>query len=245
MVDLSGRSERERPWYGVAPVLAVAGLVLFGLGGLLGLTRIATGLAPLTMSLMGAGLSALALVLGLVALARGNRRRARRAVPVAVIAPAVVIAFWLRLGGGPGINDVTTDLADPPRLVTTAGEAVPFPEATKATHREAYGDLTPLVTSLPPRRVLASAASVVRQGEKEGLALVAVDEARGEVRATATSGVFAFIDDVTIRVRPESDGGARVDVRSRSREGRGDLGVNAGRIRRILRELANRLASEL
>jgi len=48
-----------------------------------------------------------------------------------------------------------------------------------------------------------------------------------------------FRDDITIRVRPAASG-SRVDVRSRSRVGRDDLGANAARIRRFLRELQPR-----
>jgi uncharacterized protein (DUF1499 family) len=41
---------------------------------------------------------------------------------------------------------------------------------------------------------------------------------------------FSFKDDVLIRLRP-ADGGSRVDVRSLSRVGGGDVGTNAKRIR--------------
>jgi uncharacterized protein (DUF1499 family) len=34
-----------------------------------------------------------------------------------------------------------------------------------------------------------------------------------------------------IRVRPQADGSSRVDMRSKSRDGQGDMGVNAQRIR--------------
>ncbi|MCB9737518.1 MAG: DUF1499 domain-containing protein [Deltaproteobacteria bacterium] len=245
MADEQLQSEPPRPWRGVGPLLALAGLVLFGVGALLGLTRVVTGLPPFVVSMGGAALSAIGLLLGLVALARGRRRRARRAVSVGLVAPVVVVAFWLHLGGAPAINDVTTDLDDPPRLVTAGDAAVPFPADTAAVHREAYGDLRPLITSIPPARALAAAATAVRQGEDDGLALIAVDEARGEVRATATSGVFGFVDDVTVRVRAHDGGGARVDVRSRSRQGRGDLGVNAQRVRALLQAIASQLAPEI
>jgi uncharacterized protein (DUF1499 family) len=49
--------------------------------------------------------------------------------------------------------------------------------------------------------------------------------------------VFRFVDDVLVRVRPADGGGALVDVRSKSRDGRGDLGVNAARIRAFAEKL--------
>ena len=59
------------------------------------------------------------------------------------------------------------------------------------------------------------------------------DENRGEgrIEATETSALFRFKDDVVVRIRPFQDGGSRIDVRSKSRVGRGDAGTNARRIR--------------
>ena len=48
--------------------------------------------------------------------------------------------------------------------------------------------------------------------------------------ATETTHVFRFVDDVVIRVRADRTATV-VDVRSKSRDGRGDLGANAARIR--------------
>jgi uncharacterized protein (DUF1499 family) len=45
---------------------------------------------------------------------------------------------------------------------------------------------------------------------------------------------------VTVTVKPDGDR-VTVNVRSRSRVGKGDLGVNARRIRRFQAELARRL----
>jgi uncharacterized protein (DUF1499 family) len=53
----------------------------------------------------------------------------------------------------------------------------------------------------------------------------------------ATSRLFGFHDDIAIRVRPEADGTSRIDVRSKSRDGQGDLGVNAARIRTFVAAL--------
>ena len=47
---------------------------------------------------------------------------------------------------------------------------------------------------------------------------------------------FGFIDDVVIRV-DTTDNGSKIDVRSVSRVGRGDLGVNADRIKSYLAEI--------
>ena len=58
--------------------------------------------------------------------------------------------------------------------------------------------------------------------------------------ATATSLVFGFKDDVVVRVAKGTDG-TRVDVRSKSRVGRNDFGMNAKRIRTFAENLRGRL----
>ena len=49
---------------------------------------------------------------------------------------------------------------------------------------------------------------------------------------TRTSSIFLFVDDIAVRVRPAGKG-AVVDLRSKSRLGRGDLGANAAHIRAL------------
>ena len=66
--------------------------------------------------------------------------------------------------------------------------------------------------------------------------VVDVNAEAGLLEARETSRVFQFVDDVVVRVRATPEG-ARVDVRSRSRDGRGDLGVNAARIQRFFAAL--------
>ena len=63
--------------------------------------------------------------------------------------------------------------------------------------------------------------------------------ASGTVEATATTRFFRFKDDVVVRVRPDpaSAGGSIVDMRSISRVGVSDLGVNARRVRAYLNDL--------
>ena len=55
----------------------------------------------------------------------------------------------------------------------------------------------------------------------------------GHLEARDTSRVFRFVDDVVVRIRADRRG-TRVDLRSKSRDGRGDLGANADRIREFL-----------
>ena len=73
-------------------------------------------------------------------------------------------------------------------------------------------------------------ALALETAESLGWEIVSVDPAAGRLEAREVSRIFQFVDDVVVRVRP-MEAGAVIDVRSRSRDGRGDLGVNARRIR--------------
>ena len=73
------------------------------------------------------------------------------------------------------------------------------------------------------------------------LGLVAAEAAEGRIEATDTTQWWGFKDDVVIRILPGRDQ-TSVDVRSKSRIGRGDMGANARRVRDYLATLQSRLA---
>jgi uncharacterized protein (DUF1499 family) len=81
------------------------------------------------------------------------------------------------------------------------------------------------------------AASLARS---RGWAIAKVDRNAGIVEATATSRFFRFKDDVVVRVRPDpaSPGSSLVDIRSISRVGGSDIGMNAKRIRAFVADLS-------
>ena len=63
---------------------------------------------------------------------------------------------------------------------------------------------------------------------------------KGEIQAVATTRIFRFKDDVTIAIGREGNV-TTVNIRSRSRIGKGDLGANARRIRDFQARLTGRL----
>jgi uncharacterized protein (DUF1499 family) len=140
----------------------------------------------------------------------------------------------------PFIHDITTDAADPPAFVAVlplrAGASNPAayggPEVAAAQAR-AYPDIAPRYLAAAPAGAFEQALAAARG---MGWAIVAADPAAGRIEATATSRWLGFQDDVVVRIRPDG-GGSRVDVRSASRVGKSDLGVNARRIREYLRRL--------
>ena len=192
--------------------------------------------------LFGLGLleGLLALLLGLLALWRTRQASGRSGRPLAWIgvgAGSALVALLFvaaRPGAGlPSINDITTDPADPPTFVSALqaapnqGRDMSYPPEFAELQQAAYPDLAPIRASGSPAEVTDRARSTA---ESLGWEIVDVKPETGHLEARQTSAVFQFVDEVVIRVRPHT-GGSLVDVRSKSRDGRGDLGANAARIR--------------
>ena len=142
----------------------------------------------------------------------------------------------------PPIHDISTDLNNPPAFVAIAplraGASNPVEyagENTAEQQREAYPEIQPLILEQPLGRVFTAVEASVNE---LGWELVAAerqgDSAR--VEATDTTLWFGFKDDVVIRLQPESEA-IRVDVRSKSRVGKSDVGANAARIKRFFETL--------
>jgi uncharacterized protein (DUF1499 family) len=103
-----------------------------------------------------------------------------------------------------------------------------------AQQRRAYPDIQPLVLQVGAEQAFARALAAVRD---LGWNVVADDREAGRIEAVDTTFWFGFKDDVVIRVSEMNPGSSRIDVRSKSRVGVGDLGTNARRIRTLLDRL--------
>jgi hypothetical protein len=136
------------------------------------------------------------------------------------------------------INDVSTDVDDPPPLDGRDGTAGGGPEMTPARRdkaRRGYPELLGgLLLKLGPQEAFKLAEARARV--QRGWSIRRVAPTQGLLTAVAVTPLVRFRDDLTVRVRPTA-AGSRVDMRSRSRLGRDDLGANAARIRRYLRDL--------
>lgn len=175
---------------------------------------------------------------------RGSEQQQNLAAVVLALAAGVVVvpmATLLPAVGAPVIHDITTDTEDPPlfdAIVAIRGDTSNPLEyrgsELAATQRAAYPDIQPLVVGRPSDEVLDMSRAVA---EELGWEIVAVDPVGGLLEATDTTYWFGFKDDVAVRLRPVGGDATRVDVRSISRVGGGDLGANAARIRRFVEGL--------
>jgi uncharacterized protein (DUF1499 family) len=157
---------------------------------------------------------------------------------------ATAIYWQYRAQSVPPIHDITTDIQSPPEVVamTRLRADAPNPpeyagEETAQQQREAYPNIQPLVVDEPVQEVIDEIVVLISAREWE---LVSINRKDGRVEATEELAWFGFKDDVVFRVT-ETDEGTRVDMRSKSRIGRSDVGVNADRIEQFLKDLETRL----
>lgn len=152
-----------------------------------------------------------------------------------VALPGAVLLISLLAGRGdyPPIHDVTTDIKDPP-VFTMAMAQRPEgansleidPQAISA-QQEAYPDVQTIRTSLDIEAAYDRALAVA--GDL-GWDIYHQDRNAGVIEAVETTAIMAFKDDIVIRLRSNAQG-TKVDLRSVSRVGIGDIGANAKRIR--------------
>ena len=106
--------------------------------------------------------------------------------------------------------------------------------AIAAQQQKAYPDIAPLTLPLAPAKAFDLALATARTMPRWNV--TASDPASGRIEASQASFWFGFVDDIVIRVTPAGEG-SRIDIRSVSRQGKGDLGVNADRVRAYLAAL--------
>jgi uncharacterized protein (DUF1499 family) len=162
--------------------------------------------------------------------ARPGRGHALTGLALGLVIVGCVVFAALPGLGVPAINDITTNPDDPPAFAALPA----YDPALAAVQRPAYPELAPLRVAKPSGATYLDAVAAARS---LGWQIVREDPTAGVFEATDTTRIFRFVDDVVVRVRPDGDG-AVVDLRSKSRDGKGDLGANAARIRAFAQRLA-------
>jgi uncharacterized protein (DUF1499 family) len=219
--------------------LIAGGIALLGVAGsFFGLFAPLTGFQLFAAgALLGGLLSAIVGLIG-VFLTRGGsdpegRRKAMTGLAIGFGLMIIVLGAASTAGDAPAINDITTDLDNPPQFQSPSivpdyvGRDMRYPEEFKPIVRESYPDLAPLRVSTSPQATFNQAIEIA---ESLGWEIVARSESQGVFDAQHTSAIFRFIDDIAVRITADGSG-ARIDMRSKSRDGQSDLGANAARIR--------------
>jgi uncharacterized protein (DUF1499 family) len=215
----------------------VPGLATFAAALVMALIAVLLALASLVgiwrrgIEGLGAALTALAIGIGLLAY------------------PSVLAVRAYRL---PMIADITTDPLDPPRFETIGRlrtrQANPVAYAglyAAELQKSAYPDIAPLDTEASPQSAYDAAMAVIAKRRWQVINARPPQPGRREayIEAVARTPIMGFRDDIVVRIRPRGQG-ARVDIRSASRYGRHDFGVNAARVRTLINDIDDLAGNE-
>jgi len=234
---------QEPRWPAIFTGLTLAAVLVLLLSG--PLTR--GGILPWQLGMGGFAIAALLAGIGAVALLVAVlRRRGGTLMRVALVAgligfgvPAFVVA---KASGAPPIHDITTDFENPPAFAVITPELrgpgsnpVSYDAEIVPLQQAAFPLVRPVTLALPPGEAFARAQDAARN---MGWEIVDANALTLSIEATDTSAWWGFKDDVVIRLTPVADG-TRVDVRSKSRVGKGDMGANAKRVMLYLQMVAS------
>lgn len=135
------------------------------------------------------------------------------------------------------MNDIATSPDSPTAFRQLKGKE--YSEKFARLQRRYYPEIAPLIVDKAPQQVFSAVRELIRRQGKWNIEFE--DQPAFHLEATDKSRFFRFTDDIVIRVEPR-DSGSVVQMRSRSRTGRSDFGVNAKRIRKFLGDLKATLA---
>ncbi len=199
------------------------------------------------------------LVVALLALVLSLIVKPRKGWLAALLALCVpLIGMWM--GNGvktkfealPIIADITTDTVDVPAFTQTiitqrldkshslnfATNGLDYSavmdlrskKPASEAQKSAYPDIGTITMSGDTGAAYDKALAAVKS---MGMAIATEDKAGGILEATQSSFWFGFKDDVVIRIRAANGGGSVIDIRSASRHGASDIGINAKRVRAL------------
>lgn len=235
----------------IVSAAAVSGALLLlvaGPGTRLGIWEYGTGFLLMRIAFF-AGLAAAVVAILLLIVPKTRQGQAGLLTAALVIGLATAWVPWSGYRTAmslPFIHDITTDTDNPPRfdaivpLRADAPNPAAYPgDEVAEQQREAYPDIRTLEF---PQSADATFSDALEVAKDMGWEIVAAVPQAGRIEATATTFWFGFKDDVVIRVEPAGEG-SRLDIRSKSRVGRSDVGKNAERIREFSAAVETRARS--
>jgi hypothetical protein len=243
---------RLAEWSAYLAALSIPVLIIAAVGHRARVLEASSTYGTIALGFTLAGLAVIAALAAFVTIWRDGTRGVGTAIRGLVLGLLVLIVpavgAW-KVVTDPRLTDISTDLTNPPRFDRAYFDRGPAdapivepgpPEA--AAQREAYPDIVPRHYPVSPARVYLEAKAIVDRRGWEILAATEPTEKSpsASIEAVATTLIFAFRQDVVIRILPDGDG-TRVDMRSAARNAAHDLGSDADRVRRFFADLDNAL----
>ena len=248
IVRLREGHSRLAGWSAYLAALSIPVLIIAAIGHRV---RLMDAVPTYGVLALGFSLAALAVIAAVAAFAtiwrdgrKGGGAAARGLIVGLLVLSMPALAAW-RVVSYPRLNDISTDLVNPPQLSAALFDRGPLDEAIVppgpeeiALQKEAYPDIVSRHYPVSTARVYQEAKAIV---EARGWQVLRAREPTegdesGSVEAVAVTTLFAFRQDVAIRIVPDGDG-SLVDMRSAARNAAHDLGSDAERVRRFFADL--------
>ncbi|WP_157673921.1 DUF1499 domain-containing protein [Cognaticolwellia beringensis] len=183
---------------------------------------------------------AVSILIGLFTLFKKQYPLAKRCAFIAILSAIPAIGLSMQASKAkslPFLHQVTTDTVNLPKfnaIIALRGDnSNPLAydqEKLAPLQLAAYPKLKPILSQLDKDQAFAKALEVALS---LGWEVVAKNEQQGIIEAVDTSALWAFKDDIAIRVQALGVS-SKIDLRSISRIGGTDLGANAARVEKFI-----------
>jgi hypothetical protein len=194
----------------------------------------------LTLAGWGTFIAIMALLILLYAIIKILQNNNTKGILISILGLILIIpilfgAFMFKYKSSkyPKINDVTTNIENPPSFWEMPNPMEYPKDKFAKLQKSGYPDLKSLKLKQPIKNVFQKVLKIVKINRWE---LISEDIEEGQIEAISTSLLFGFKDEIVIRMKKKDDI-TIVDIRSRSRIGQIDRGVNARRIRSLIKAL--------
>ena len=184
----------------------------------------------------------IAVLLAVFASFKKQKDVAKTCVVVALLLAIPVTGLSMQAAKGkslPFLHQVSTDTVNLPAfdaIIALRGEkSNPLDydrEKLAPLQQAAYPELQSIISELSVEQAFTKAVDTAMD---LGWEIVAKNQDKGMIEAVDTTLLWAFKDDVAIRIQM-TDTGSKIDLRSISRIGGTDLGANADRIKKFITE---------
>lgn len=242
-------------------LLTAAVLILAPLGTAGAYFRVLAPILGFGMLLLAIGLGTLLFLISLLRmLSKKNRTGAASFQFLVGLACAGAVGFLVMKSQQHPINDLTTDFKNPPKFLrqvpavgvkSMEGNSALLPSIERKYDQEnvykqqsAYEGIINVRTDFYAPQTFELIKQVLKEEFPEWKP-VYEDKASSHIELEAESKIFHFVDDIAIEAVPAPGNfkESTVEMRSRSRAGKSDLGVNVQRIYRFTQKIRERLPS--
>ena len=223
-------------------VLGILSLAAFAGGPALAHFEVASPMVGFAIFALGCLLGAVVFLIGIGIVVRQGPGIELGAAAMGLIPAAFLVYSLVRASQFPAINDVSTEKLYPPEFVEAgkiaenAGRDMGFADSLRPVLEEHYPDIKPVAIEGDPEDIFLEASRIAREQPGWTGTRSTFGTEESAIEGYAVTSVFRFCDDFVIRVT-KANGGAVVDMRSKSRDGKGDFGANAQRIREFMGQL--------